>query len=189
MPITKGSKRPPFSDKWKENLSKAHLGQSRPCKPETREKIRKSHIGLRPSLDTRKKMSELRIGIKLSEETRKKMSIAKSMENSPQWKGGVTKDPDYRRFNNLRRCCRKKGNGGSHSLEEWKLLKKKFNNTCPCCGISEPIIKLSEDHIIPLSKGGSDSIDNIQPLCLACNMKKHTKIIRYTKYVNAQESK
>lgn len=31
---------------------------------------------------------------------------------------------------------------------------------------------LQLDHVIPLSKGGSDSIDNIKPIHVLCNMKK-----------------
>lgn len=74
---------------------------------------------------------------------------------------------------------RKRKAEGSHTLGEWELLKKQYGFTCPCCGKKEPKIELTEDHIIPLSKGGSDYIENIQPLCLSCNSKKHTAIIKY----------
>jgi 5-methylcytosine-specific restriction endonuclease McrA len=68
---------------------------------------------------------------------------------------------------------------GSHTFGEWETLKKMYNYKCPCCGKSEPEVSLTEDHIVPLSKGGGDNIENIQPLCLSCNCKKHTKIIKY----------
>lgn len=68
---------------------------------------------------------------------------------------------------------------GKHTLDEWNKLKELFNYICPCCGKSEPEIKLTEDHIIPISKGGSNYIHNIQPLCGSCNCKKFTKTIEY----------
>ena len=36
-------------------------------------------------------------------------------------------------------------------------------------------INLIADHIIPLSLGGKDKLDNMQTLCLKCNKKKNKK--------------
>jgi len=88
--------------------------------------------------------------------------------------------------NKIREYSRKRRNSkfnakGFHTQGEWELLKRQYGFICQSCNKSEPIIKLTEDHIIPLSKGGTDYIDNIQPLCGSCNCKKHTKIINYGK--------
>lgn len=65
--------------------------------------------------------------------------------------------------------ARRKGAVGSHSLEEWLDLCRNSDNRCLCCGRKG---KLTKDHIIPLSRGGSDYINNIQPLCVSCNSSK-----------------
>lgn len=70
-------------------------------------------------------------------------------------------------------------NGGFHSKQEWEFLKAQYNWTCPCCKQSEPQIKLTKDHIIPLLMGGSNNIENIQPLCFSCNRNKSYRYIRY----------
>lgn len=64
---------------------------------------------------------------------------------------------------------------GNHTAKEWEDLCEHYDYTCLCCGKKEPEIKLTADHVIPLSKKGKNSIDNIQPLCGSCNFKKHTK--------------
>lgn len=71
------------------------------------------------------------------------------------------------------RRARIASNGGRVKLEEWLEMKKACNYTCKNCGRSEPTIKLTQDHIKPISKGGKHTIDNIQPLCMQCNQRKY----------------
>lgn len=73
-----------------------------------------------------------------------------------------------------RRLERMSLNGGSHTRIEWIALKASFGNKCAFCGSEE---KVQRDHILPICKGGRDSIDNIQPLCWRCNFRKGPRII------------
>lgn len=106
---------------------------------------------------------------------------------SPLWKGGrkessrkwLQRHKDIARLAVVRRRARIKSVGGSFTVGEWDSLKIQYGYTCPCCKNKEPKIKLTIDHIVPLSKGGSNFIENIQPLCMKCNRKKHTKIIKF----------
>ncbi len=37
-------------------------------------------------------------------------------------------------------------------------------------------IMITKDHIVPRSKGGKDTLDNYQPMCIICNAKKADKM-------------
>lgn len=103
-------------------------------------------------------------------------------EKSHFWKGGVSKNKEHiaqrQRIICHNRRARIKGNGGSFTKEEWELIKRKFRYSCPACGSSG--IKLTIDHIVPIIKGGTNNISNIQPLCGPCNIRKHANIRKYS---------
>lgn len=142
-------------------------------------------------------LAKSRIGTKrpsFSKEWRKRIGDSTRGDKSGMWKGGITRRSDYKLIMNRkwrkenkeysnflarRRSYLKINALGSHSFEEWQSLKGQYNWTCPCCKRKEPEIKLTEDHIIPLSKGGTNDISNIQPLCVSCNSKKSTKIVKF----------
>jgi len=84
------------------------------------------------------------------------------------------------RHNNRRR---REKEAGKFNTFEWLVLVKKCDNKCLDCGNQEPFVGqlyeyLTIDHIIPLIKGGTNDIKNIQPLCFNCNMRKGIKIIK-----------
>ena len=66
---------------------------------------------------------------------------------------------------------------GTLSRQEWIDIKKQYANKCLCCGRSD--VKIEMDHVVPISKNGWHSAENIQPLCRSCNAKKGNKSTDY----------
>jgi 5-methylcytosine-specific restriction endonuclease McrA len=69
---------------------------------------------------------------------------------------------------------------GSHTIDEWNALKIEFEMRCVRC--LEPSERLERDHIVPIYQGGSDGIDNIQPLCARCNCQKGSETINWKQF-------
>lgn len=65
--------------------------------------------------------------------------------------------------------------GGSYTADDVYELLAKQRVKCNLCGTSIGK-QFHRDHIIPLSKGGTNYISNIQLLCPTCNLKKHDKL-------------
>lgn len=82
--------------------------------------------------------------------------------------------PEWWNAARARRRARKIGAAGSHTVAEWEAIKKRQNGCCAICGARS---RLTRDHIIPLSRGGSDFAYNIQGLCKSCNSSKGAKIL------------
>lgn len=59
------------------------------------------------------------------------------------------------------------------------LIKSRDHHTCQSCSISlaaEPHLLLEVDHIIPVSRGGLSTPENLQTLCWRCNRTKSNKL-------------
>lgn len=100
-------------------------------------------------------------------------------ENSRRW---AKENPERVKVNYNNKRARKKNAQGIHTVKEWKSLCEVTKGYCPnpynydkCLGFVG-IDKLTEDHKIPLIKGGSNYISNIQPLCKNCNSWKQGRL-------------
>lgn len=110
----------------------------------------------------------------------------KKNANQKRWR---LKNMPYVRATNRAREAKEKTSinkaGGFYTTAEWKKLCRKYKHRCLRCKKRR---KLTADHVVPISKGGTSAISNIQPLCRACNSKKHTKSTDYRKGFNATNS-
>ena len=69
---------------------------------------------------------------------------------------------------------------GRHTAAEWRALVARFGGRCVRCGREG--MRLVRDHIVPIFLGGSDGIENIQPLCDACNCSKGPERTNWKEY-------
>ncbi len=62
----------------------------------------------------------------------------------------------------------------AHYSQIYKRLLFKYKFKCVLCGLNED---LTIDHIIPVSRGGSDDESNLQIMCKSCNSRKGDRIL------------
>jgi len=80
------------------------------------------------------------------------------------------RDMGYVKYDKKFHCRIPRSRIGSNSIYE-KI--KSGNAKCAYCGSIE---NLEVDHIIPVSKGGGNTLDNLQILCRSCNLNKGSKL-------------
>lgn len=56
------------------------------------------------------------------------------------------------------------------SAEDWTRWAEAFGRRCAYCGAQTKVPVL--EHVVPLSRGGTDTIDNVVPSCMSCNRRK-----------------
>lgn len=101
--------------------------------------------------------------------------------------------------------ARKRGVEATLTNQQWKEVLRQSDGICHYCKENIGMDLLGIDHLLPLSKGGGNSVNNVIPACAPCNtqrqtlpapklkkmpcqfcsMKKgHTRIHLYGKYIN-----
>ena len=76
--------------------------------------------------------------------------------------------------------ARKKMLDSNFTVDQWQKCLTHFNHQCAYCGSTE---NLEQEHVIPVSKGGHYTVDNIIPACRSCNASKNNKSLEEW-YVN-----
>lgn len=128
-------------------------------------------------LKERKYHKQYRVDNKNKIQDSQKRSMAKKPElyKAIKHKTYENHKEDWYRWTRERRA-RLLSADGSYTKQEWKDLLGFYGGKCLSCGSTD---RVEADHVIPLSRGGSNYIDNIQPLCRICNASKSDKIIDF----------
>src|SRR5579871_2983373 len=85
------------------------------------------------------------------------------------------RDAEKRRHQSRIARAKRSGISCYISLQDWRLLLKRFNFRCFYCGTKLTKRNRSLDHKIPLVRGGTNEISNLVPSCLRCNQRKNRK--------------
>lgn len=86
-----------------------------------------------------------------------------------QMKAWVKANPEKKQTIENNRRSRELRATGSHTTEQWLSLLASYHGKCIYCGAKAT----TRDHITPLTKDGTNDIENIVPACKSCNSKKH----------------
>lgn len=73
-----------------------------------------------------------------------------------------------------RRNRRAAARGGRVKPADWLKLCRRYGGRCAYCGIKG---QLTVDHVVPLVRGGRNTIGNVLPACMSCNCHKQGRFI------------
>jgi len=72
--------------------------------------------------------------------------------------------------------ARRRANDHGHAIvsdltdDQWQEILARFEHRCAYCG--KESARITQDHVIPLSRGGDHTASNVLPACRSCNSRK-----------------
>lgn len=102
-------------------------------------------------------------------------------ESNPNWRGGID--------SHERRRALEAELPATLTEEQWNMLLDAYGHKCAYCGEHpENGGALHKEHVVPVSRGGGYTLENIVPACGSCNSRKHARVpgeggIRFRRYV------
>lgn len=76
------------------------------------------------------------------------------------------------KVNNQNHRAQAAGREGFHTVDEWLSVRDKAEGKCPGWNRHPHFVgetELTQDHVLSLMRGGTNYIENIQPMCAPCN--------------------
>lgn len=93
-----------------------------------------------------------------------------------QAKRYAKRHPDKVLERNKRRRARERGAPGDYSRAEWFACLARWDYECAYCTLPFTSDRLpTQDHMLPLTRGGHHVDANIVPACRSCNSRKRTR--------------
>ncbi|WP_217449215.1 HNH endonuclease [Deinococcus sp. JMULE3] len=145
-----------YSQKSSAKQKRLEAERKRKEKPEVRDRIR--YLANLPQNKLKRAEKQLE---------RRRSDPEKSREIQRRYR---EKNPERVRMWKMRRRALENNAEGSFTPQELREKLAEYSGKCHWCGSLTDKPEL--DHLIPLSKGGSNWISNIVPSCVSCNRRK-----------------
>lgn len=99
-------------------------------------------------------------------------NIEAKREKAARWRKS---NPDAKRASNRNRKALHRNAEGTHTAADIDALRIAQGYCCGICAADLSVAGEHVDHMTPLSRGGSNSPDNLMLLCPPCNLRKNAR--------------
>lgn len=107
---------------------------------------------------------------RLREENRAQYRTRKTERDAATHRWRAKNPEKVREHKRVRNVRLRDGQRGDLTADSWQTIIDYFDARCAYC--DAPLEEITQDHILPISKGGVHGYDNVVPACRSCNARK-----------------